>query len=129
MRKESLRQARHEGDAEHAAADLLGAANEHPAIPIRGRLHFQRCQAVGKHVAYFGQAHRSNRGHGTEIGKDAQHELGAPEHPRRKFFESLNPIAPRGLLGPGRHLFDERQRETSEVSEVLSLALQARDAR
>jgi len=26
-------------------------------------------------------------------------------------------------------IFDERQRETSEVSEVLSLALQARDAR
>ena len=127
LRKESLGQSRHESDAEGAAADLIGAADEHPAVPMRGRFHFQRCQTIGKHVAHFDQGHRSHGGHGTEIRKHAQHELGAPEHLRRKYFETLNPIAPSGLVGPGGHLFDQWQSETAEVHKVLPLALQARN--
>ena len=62
---------------------------------MRRRFHFQRCQTIGEHVAHFGQAHRSHRGHRTEIGKHAQHELGAPEHLRRKCFETLKSNRPR----------------------------------
>jgi hypothetical protein len=55
LRKKSLGQPRDEHDAEGAAADLIGAANEHPAVSMRGWLHFQRGQAIGKHVEHFGQ--------------------------------------------------------------------------
>jgi hypothetical protein len=41
LRKQPLGQARHESYAKYAAADLIGATNEHAAIPIGGRFHFQ----------------------------------------------------------------------------------------
>src|SRR4030095_8104430 len=129
LRKESLGQARHEGNAKGAAPDLVGAANKHPAVPMRWWLHFERCQSIGKHVAHFGQAHRSHCGHGTEIGKHAEHELGAPQHLRCEYFETLKPTAPAGFVGPGGHCFDERQSEGAQVSKILSLALPAMNTR
>src|SRR5262249_9176174 len=125
--EESLGQTRHEGDAKGAASDLIGAANEYPPVPMRWWLHFQGCQPVGKHVAHFGQTHRSHRGHGTEIGKHAEHELGAPEHLRCQYFETLEPAAPIVFVGPGGHCFDQRQGKGAEMSKILPLTLQARN--
>src|SRR5215813_498727 len=94
---------------------------------MRWWLHFQGCQPVGKHVAHFGQTHRSHRGHGTEIGKHAEHELGAPEHLRCQYFETLEPAAPIVFVGPGGHCFDQRQGKGAEMSKILPLTLQARN--
>ena len=83
LRKEPFGQAGNEHDAESSTADLLRAANEHPAISVRRRLHFKRAEPIGKHVSDFNQCDRCHGSHRPEVGKDPKNELRAPEHARR----------------------------------------------
>jgi hypothetical protein len=100
LRKQTLRQAWRENNFERSAPGLMRAADKDPAVAIRRRFHLKREKAIGENIANFHQRNRSDSGHGSEIGQHPEDVLRLPQDAPREAFETLEPIAPSGLVRP-----------------------------
>ena len=56
---------------------------------------------------------------------DAQHPFGLPQHHGCKFGEAAQPLTPGSMRRPRREQVDDRQREATQVRQVLQVALES----
>ena len=128
LRKQALRQAGDEDDAEDAAAGFFGGADEHAAVAARRRLDGDRSQPIRQHLANLAQRDRADGRHRTQFREHALHHERLTNHARHQRLEAVEPLAPRAVLGPRGELIDQRQRERTQVLEIRQVALDSAHA-
>ena len=129
LRKQPLGQTGNEDDAKRTTARLMWAPDEDLSISAGGRMFVESAQAYAQHVAHFLERDRSNGGHRAQLAENAKHAHRVHQHARRERVETVQPLSPGGLLGPGGEDVDHRQGERRQMAKVVLIAAQAGEPR
>jgi hypothetical protein len=85
----------------------------------------ESAQPYAQHVAHFFERDRSNGGHRAQLAENAKHARRVHQNARRERVETVQPLSPGGLLGPGGEDVDHRQGERRQMAKVVLVAAQA----
>ena len=103
LRHDALGEARHEDDAERAAARLMRRADEQPAVAARRRLPVERDQPIVQDVARFFERRPARRPPSAAARRaSAARAPGRRSARARQRAEPLEPLAPRRLARASR---------------------------